>query len=127
MQSLFYWFLFLFFLQSCQVQQLENYNPDFNGKWRSDIYYSPGVGDTIRNYLTIDGKNSGLGIACVKDCSFCDCLVTQSGRAKINTGTNSVQVGGTVSQILIIEQEPFINEDGIWEMKLENVSYTKYD
>jgi hypothetical protein len=127
MRSLKYWLFIALILEGCQVQQLENYNPDFNGTWRSDVYYSPGVGDSIRNYLTVDGKNSGLGIACKKDCSFCDCLVTQSGRAKINTSTNSLQVGGTVNQILIIEQEPFINDDGIWEMKLENVSYKKYD
>ena len=109
----------------CQVQQMENYNEDFRGEWASSIHFSPSVGDSIQNYLTVDGNNSGLGIACKVDCPFCDCLITQSGRAKINTSTMTIQVGGTVSQILTVEEEPFINTNGVWEMTLEGQRYFK--
>ena len=57
----------LLLFSSCNVQEVEKYNPDFEGKWRTGVFYSPAASDSIRNYLIIDGKESALGIACNKN------------------------------------------------------------
>lgn len=114
-------------LLACQTQELENYDPNYKGKWRSDRYFSPTVGDSIQNYLIVDGRNSGIGIGCEVACSMCNCLLFQSGRAKINTKNNQLQVGGTVNQIMVITQTPLEDENGIWTLALDNVIYVKHD
>ncbi len=124
----YFYFLMLFGLSfSCQVQDIERYNSDFSGEWRTDPFYSPSAGDTVRNYFTVDGRDSGFGIGCNLDCSFCDCLSFFVGRIRFNTSNNSIQIGGTVNQILQVKEEPFINEQGIWELKLEELSYFKFN
>ena len=121
-----YSFLCLFFLLSaCNVQEIEKYNPDFKGSWKSLPVNSPSVGN-VMNFLTVDGKDGGIGIACQVDCPFCNCASFYAGRVKINTSDNTMQVGGTVGQIFNINEEPFINEDGEWELIIDNVSYFKY-
>lgn len=110
---------------SCQTEELESYNPDFKGEWETAFIFSPTVGDSVQNYLTVNGRDSGLGIACETDCSFCNCLSFSSGRAKINTKTKELQVGGTVNQIMKITNEPFVNDDGVLELTLNNVAYFK--
>lgn len=127
--KLFYSCLILLTSIACTVQPLEDYDSSFVGKWRSIVYNSPTAGDSIRNYLVVDGKNSAFGLSCKKDisCELCDCLIFQSGRAKINTTTNAIQVGGTVGQISYITQTPFENEEGIWELEIDNVRYFKYE
>jgi hypothetical protein len=118
----------LLLFTACNVQQLENYDSDFEGRWRSIVYNSPTAGDSIRNYLIVDGKNSAFGLSCKRDidCELCDCLIFQSGRAKINTSTNALQVGGTVAQISSITQFPIENEAGEWVLGIDNVIYYRY-
>ena len=117
---------FLSTLYACNVQHIENYNSDFEGKWETAVYNSSTTAGKAQNYIIIDGENSGLGIACTPNCELCDCTIFKSGRAKINTSNNGLQIGGTVDQIMIIEQEPFINENNEWEMVVENMRYFKY-
>lgn len=116
-------FIALAMLFSCNVEDLEDYNPEFKGEWRSAKYYTPSVGDSTQNYITIDGRDGGLGIGCEIDCQFCKCMVFQAGRVKINKKTKEIQVGGTVQQIMRITQEPFVNFEGRWEMEIDNVAY----
>lgn len=120
-------FVLLFVFTSCNVEQIEKYNPDFEGKWRTETYNSPTVGGMVRNYIIIDGRDSGLGIACQTDCELCDCLVFEAGRVRIHKSTKELQVGGTVNQIMHVQEEPFINEEGIWEFIMNDLSYFKYD
>lgn len=129
MQHLTKIFIFSFLaiaIVSCNVEDLEKYNGDFKGQWRTDIYYSPSKGDSIRNYLTIDGKDSGLGIACEKDDPFVHCLSFQTGKAKYNKASRGLQIGNSVQHVPYVDKEPFINNDGKWEIVLDNVSYYKY-
>lgn len=122
-----FYFLFLFLLiTSCSVQDIEKYNEDFTGEWRTDVYYSPTKGDSIRNYLTIDGHDSGFGIACEKDDPFEKCLSIQTGKIKYNKASKGIQIGNSVQQIHYVEQEPFINSQGKWELVIDNISYYKY-
>lgn len=114
-------------LTSCNVEQIENYNPDFKGKWRTSPYNSPSIGGVVRNYIIIDGRESGLGIACETDCELCNCLVFQAGRVKIHKSTKELQVGGTVSQIMLVNKEPFLNQDGEYEFIMNDISYFKYE
>ena len=116
-------FILLLAVCACNVEDLEDYNAEFKGEWRSAAYYTPSVGDSTMNYLTVDGRDGGLGIGCEVNCEFCNCLLFQAGRVKINTQTREIQVGGTVQQIMRITQEPFINFEGKWEMEIDNVPY----
>ena len=114
-------------LSSCKTQELENYDENYRGKWKTNNYFSPTVGDSIKNYLEVNGKDSGLGIGCETDCQFCNCLIFQSGRAKINVTNKQLQVGGTVNQIMFITQEPVQDENGVWSLALDEVPYYRYD
>ncbi len=113
----------LLLLFSCNVKNIEKYNEDFKGEWQTKVYYSPTKGDSIRNYLNIDGKDSGFGVACDKDTPFEGCLFFQTGKVKYNKSTKGIQFGNSVSQIHYVTQEPFINNLGKWEMSLDSISY----
>lgn len=110
---------------ACKVKNIEKYNEDFEGEWRTDVYYSPAKSDSIRNYLTVDGKDSGFGVACDTDERFSNCLYFHTGKVKYNTSTKALKVGNNVSQIKYVTQEPFINENGVWEMSLDSLKYYK--
>ena len=116
----------IFFLGACSVQELEKYNEDFKGDWRSSVYYSPQAGDSIRNYLKVDGSNSAFGLLCDKSTAFDGCLYYQQGKAKYNKASKGLQIGNSVQNIYQIDQEPFINGDGEWEMLIDSISYFKY-
>lgn len=116
----------LLFLASCSVQDIEKYNDDFTGDWRTGVYFSPTKGDSIRNYLTIDGKDSGFGIACETDEPFEKCLNFQGGKVKYNKASKGIQIGNSVQQIHYVDQEPFVNSQGTWELIIDSVSYYKY-
>ena len=111
---------------SCSVQELEKYNEDFKGEWRSAKYFSPQAGDTIRNYLKVDGKNSAFGLLCDESIEFEGCLYYQQGKAKYNKASKGLQIGNSVQNIYSIDKEPFINTNGVWEMYIDSVSYYKY-
>lgn len=113
-------------LFSCNVQNIEKYNEDFKGNWRTVVYYSPAAGDSIRNYLAVDGKESGFGLSCEKDDAFDKCLYFQSGKIKYNKSSHGLQVGNSVQQIYRVDKEPFINGSGVWELMIDSINYYKY-
>lgn len=113
-------------LSSCSVQELEKYNEDFKGDWRSAVYYSAQAGDSIRNYLTVNGNNSAFGLLCNKNSSFDGCLYYQQGKAKYNKASKGLQIGNSVQNIYAIDKEPFVNSNGVWELSIDSVSYYKY-
>lgn len=115
-----------FFMFSCSVQELEKYNEDFRGSWRSAVYYSPQAGDSIRNYLNVDGENSAFGLLCDRNDDFEACLFYTQGKAKYNKVNGGLQIGNSVQNIYAITQEPFVNSDGVWELSIDSVSYFKY-
>jgi hypothetical protein len=111
---------------SCSTQELEQYNPDYKGRWKSAVYYTTTIGDSAQNFLIIDGRDSGFGIACEKNCELCNCLTFQVGRARIRPSTKQLQIGGQVNQILEITKEPFVNENDEWELEINQVAYFRY-
>lgn len=117
---------FVFLLVACTVQQAEKYNSDFEGKWRSRVYFSPTVGDSSRNYLLIDGKNSVLGVGCKKNCELCGCIIFQTGKAKINKSTMYMQVGNSIQNIRRIDVEPYLNSNSQWEMVVDSMIYERF-
>lgn len=122
-------FLLLFsflFMTACNVQDIEKYNDDFIGEWRTDIYFSPTKGDSIRNYLTVDGHDSGLGLACETDDPFEKCLYFQAGKVKYNKASKGIQIGNSVQQVHYVDQEPYVNGNGKWELIIDSISYYKY-
>lgn len=116
----------LLFISSCSVQELEKYNEDFRGDWRTNVYFSPQAGDSIRNYLKVDGNNSAFGLLCDKSDDFDGCLYYQQGKVKYNKANQGLQIGNSVQNIYRIDREPFINSDGIWELSIDSVAYFKY-
>lgn len=116
----------IFISVSCSVQDIEKYNEEFKGKWRTGVYYSPSKGDSIRNFLTINGKDSGFGIACKKDEPFEKCLFFQTGKVKYNKASKGIQFGNSIQQIHTVDREPFINQSGAWELSIDSISYYKY-
>lgn len=122
--------LFLLFylaaFTSCNVQDLEKYNEDFKGNWKSRVYFSPTAGDSIRNYLKVDGKDSGFGLACEKNSEFTNCLYFQSGKAKYNKASKGLQIGNSVQQIYRVDEEPNINSLGEWQIIIDSIVYIKY-
>lgn len=117
--------LLISFLFSCNIQDLEKYNEEFKGEWRTDVFYYPVVGDSIRNYLTIDGKDSGFGIACDIKKPFTKCLYLQTGKAKYNKSNQRIQIGSSIDHIHIVDKEPFV-EGGKWKMIVDSTYYYKY-
>ncbi|WP_107039682.1 hypothetical protein [Brumimicrobium mesophilum] len=111
---------------SCNIKNVEKYNEDFKGEWKTKVYYSPTKGDSIRNFLNVEGKESAFGVACEEDVAFKNCLIFQTGKIKFNTSTKAMQFGNSVSQIHYVTEEPFINENGEWELSLDSISYFKY-
>ena len=118
--------ILIFTTNSCNVQNIEKYNEEFKGEWRTGVYFSPTKGDSIRNFLTIDGADSGFGIACDKDDPFEKCLYFQTGKVKYNKASQGIQVGNSVQQIHTVNREPFINEFGQWELMIDSIQYYKY-
>lgn len=112
---------------SCSTEELEQYNPDFKGSWKSAVYFTSTVGDSVQNFLVVDGRDSGFGIACEKNCEFCNCLTFQVGRARIKPSTKELQIGGQVNQILEVTKEPFINENDEWELEINQMTYIRYE
>src|SRR5690554_7506104 len=90
--------ILIFTTNSCNVQNIEKYNEEFKGEWRTGVYFSPTKGDSIRSFLTIDGADSGFGIACDKDDRFATCLYFQTGNARYNKGSQGIQVGQRSNQ-----------------------------
>lgn len=129
MKNQFYLFIstaMILILFSCNVKNIEKYNEDFEGQWRTDVYYSPTKADSIRNFLNVDGRDGGYGVACDKDDAFEECLFFRTGRVKINKSTKAIQFGNSVAQIHYVTQEPFINDFGKWELSLDSIKYYQY-
>lgn len=118
--------ILIFIISSCNVQNIEKYNEEFTGEWRTKVYYYPSKGDSIRNFLTIDGIESGFGIACEKDDPFEKCLYFKTGKIRYNKASKGIQIGNSVQQIHRVDREPYINESGSWELIIDSVSYFKY-
>jgi hypothetical protein len=113
-------------LVSCNVQDVERYNPDFQGNWRTNVFYSPSAGDSIRNYIIIDGKDSALGIACDKNVQLGSCLIFQSGKVKINKSTMFLQIGNSIQNTRRVDVEPYLINNSEWEMVLDSLVYSKF-
>src|SRR5690554_7102098 len=77
--------ILIFTTNSCNVQNIEKYNEEFKGEWRTGVYFSPTKGDSIRNFLTIDGADSGFGIACDKDDPFEKCLRSEEHTSELQS------------------------------------------
>lgn len=119
--------LTILWVSSCNVENIDTYNEDFIGDWRTNVSNSSLTNDSIRSYLRINGKNSAYGLACDKNDPFNDCVTLQEGRVKYNKVTHQIQVGSSMDEIHSINEEPFINDEGKWELVMDKVSFYKYE
>jgi hypothetical protein len=65
-------------------------------------------------------------VGCKKNCELCNCLVFQTGKAKINKSTMALQIGNSIQNIRRIDMEPYLNANNQWEMVVDSMVYERY-
>lgn len=111
-------------LISCD-KPLASYNSEFVGKWRSDVTETSGK--PTRNEIIIEGEDGIYNAFCTDTCEtqLCDCIVSQTGKAVINTDKTMVKFGSANSTPLKVNQEPTLDASGTYIMEIGGVLYRK--
>lgn len=101
------------------------YNPDFEGTWRTELTY-----DSILNYSTlseiyIGGEDGSFKSTCTP-CGdeVCGCAFTQAGKAVMNDDKTQMRMGSNGAS-LTINEEPNVDSNGVWTMKINSLRYYK--
>ncbi len=111
---------------SCN-KKVAKYNPDFIGTWRTATIDDTVINATVRSEIVIEKKDGLFNNTCKDTCSerLCNCISYQSGIPVMNSSNTEIKIGSSSTYSLTVDQEPFQNADGIWEMKIENLTYFK--
>lgn len=111
-------------LFSCN-KSVTKYNSDFEGTWRTIPQY-----DSILEYETIseiflDGNDGSYKSSC-KACGvdLCDCTNSGSGNAVINSSKTQMRFGSK-GTLLTVNEEPNVDANGLWTMKIQGIRYYK--
>lgn len=122
-------FVFLFILTfsllvSCD-KPVYKYNPDFEGTWRTLPVYDSVLNYSTMNEIMIDGADGSYKGTC-NPCGtdLCNCIVTQAGKAVMNDTKTQMRMGSNAFA-LTIEEEPNIDSNGNWTMKIQGFRYYK--
>jgi len=103
--------LFFIFFASCRKEKLEDFNPEFNGLWKSDTILTSS-GQVIQNFLNVNGKDGWFGQQCTPGCAVvCSCLVRNDGKIKIDK-KKKVYIGWTYIKDLVVTREPYRDSNG---------------
>jgi hypothetical protein len=96
------------------------YNADFEGTWRSLVVYDTILNSNVVSEILIDGEDGWYKNTC-SPCGtdLCNCISTQVGKAVMNTSRSSN------SLVLTIQEEPNIDTNGVWTMKIQGLRYYK--
>ena len=115
----------ILFIASCNKAAID-YNPDFNGYWKSEIVISELTGLENQSYLILGESNNECGLACQPSCLGCECLKLTEGRALVNTSRSKIRIGPNGNTItLTINEEPYMNSDSVWVCRLNGLLYYK--
>ncbi len=111
-------------LFSCN-KPVYKYNPNFEGTWRTIPVYDSILQYETTSEIVINGKDGSFKNSC-KSCGvdLCDCLNVQSGRAVMNDKKTQMRFGSN-GTALTINEEPNIDGNGLWTMKIQGIRYYK--
>ena len=102
------------------------YNADFEGTWRSLVVYDTILNANVVSEILIDGADGWYKNTCSPcGADLCNCISTQVGKAVMNTSKTQMKIGSSNSLVLTIQEEPNIDANGIWTMKIQGLRYYK--
>ena len=100
------------------------YNSDFEGTWRSLVVYDTIINADVQSELVIDGADGSYKNTC-RPCGvdLCNCVSTYYGKAVMNSTKTQMKIGSSNLYPLTIEEEPNIDSNGVWTMKIQGLRY----
>ncbi len=110
---------------SCN-KTVEEYNPNFIGKWFSEAKFDPIFNVYISNELTFTDDQVKYQRDCRDTCAtdLCECLNTIEGKAEINSSKTLFRIRNQNQLTLAINIEPY-QENGVWKMEIDGKKYIK--
>lgn len=112
-------------LVSCN-KTVEDYNPNFIGKWYSEPTIDPVFSVYVSNSLTFTGDRAVYSRDCRDTCAtnLCTCLNEVEGKAVVNRDKSLMRIEAQTPVTLAINEEPY-QENGAWKMKIDGKVYIK--
>lgn len=114
-------------MYSCN-KPVYKYNKDFEGNWLTNIVYDSLLNANVQSQIKIDGPDgfyNGICEVC-SDGGYCNCLTVHTGKAVMNSDRTEMKIGsGGNTYPLRIEEEPNIDSDGNWTMKVQGLRFYK--
>ncbi len=125
-----YSFLFLSTLVMCLLlvccnKPVYKYNSDFQGKWQTIPVYDSLLNATTMSEILIDGEDGSFKNSC-NPCGnqeLCNCISVQIGKAVMNSTKTHMKIGSSNSYQLSIDEEPKVDANGVWTMKIQGLKY----
>lgn len=116
--------IFASFIVGCD-KPVYKYNPDFEGIWRTLPQYDSILNYSTLNEIVINGSDGSYKSTCTPCGSdLCNCIVTQAGKAVMNDSKTQMRMGSN-GYALTIEEEPNVDINGEWTMKVQGFRYYK--
>ncbi len=99
------------------------YNKEFEGVWRTIPVYDELLNTEVMSEIVIQGEDGTFKNAC-NPCGqdLCNCLNYQVGKAVMNSSKTQIKIGSS-GYALTIQEEPNLDSNGIWTMKVQNLRY----
>lgn len=114
----------LLFAAGCN-KKAGKYNPEFIGRWQTEVIEDTVAEISYRNEIVIEKKDGSYKYLCQDVCetTLCNCESEQSGTAVVSyPDQQSLKIGN--SQPLSIDKEPF-EDNGVWKMRINGNLYIK--
>lgn len=112
-------------LSACN-KPVYKYNKDFEGVWRSVEVYDSLLGKSVRSEIIIDGADGKFSNTCdFIDNEFCNCISSSVGKAVMNNDKTQIKIGSTNSFPLTVNEEPYVDSNGIWTMKVQGLIFLR--
>lgn len=113
----------IFLMYSCN-KPVYKYNSEFEGIWRTVVIYDSLLNANTCSEIFIDGEDGTFKNTC-NPCGLdlCNCVSTQAGKAVMNSSKTHMKIGSSNNMVLIIDEEPNIDANGLWTMKIRGLRY----
>jgi hypothetical protein len=119
----FFSILWLFVLICACNKPVYKHNKEFEGTWRTVPVFDQTLNAQVLNEIVIQGEDGTMKISC-NPCGedLCNCLGFQVGKAVMNSDRTQMRIGSS-GFALTIQEEPNLDSNGVWTMKLQNLRY----
>ncbi len=117
-----YFVLVFLTVVSCN-KPVYKYNSNFEGTWRTLLVYDDILDTEVMSEIVIQGEEGTYKNTC-RPCGtdLCDCLNTHVGKAVMNSSRTQMRIGSS-NYALRIDEEPNIDGNGAWTMKIQGLRY----